>query len=187
MTDPLRLTLLSALAAAALAATPARADVLEIDEAGNVTIHAAPRPAPASVSAATVASPAPLSPFFTAAADRTGVSVDLLEAVAWTESRFRVGAVSPKGARGPMQLMPATARMLGVTDIADPAQNIAGGAAYLQAMLREFDGDIVLALAAYNAGPGAVRRHRGVPPYTETRAYVERVLSRLAARADLPR
>jgi soluble lytic murein transglycosylase-like protein len=187
MTHRLRLLLCAAAVGVALAATSARADVLEIDEAGNVIVHAAPRPTAPTPSAVAPRRPSSLSPLFAMAAARADVSADLLEAVAWTESRFRPGAVSPKGARGPMQLMPATARMLGVTDIADPAQNILGGAAYLRSMLQQFDGDIVLALAAYNAGPGAVRRYGGVPPYAETQTYVERVLARLAAQAETSR
>lgn len=169
----------------ALGAASAQADVIEIDAAGNVTTTSAvrARPIPAPGAPAEVSGPSALSPHFSAAGERVEVSPSLLEAVAWTESRFNTRAVSPKGAQGVMQLMPGTARMLGV-DAADPAQNIQGGAAYLKSMLRAFDGDVVLALAAYNAGPGAVRRYGGVPPYAETQAYVERVLTRLAAQAE---
>lgn len=187
MTHPLRLAIVASAAALFLGATTAAADVLEIDENGEVTVHAPPaRVVPVSLPASAPGRSAALSPMFAAASEMTGVSTDLLEAIAWTESRHNPSALSPKGARGVMQLMPGTARMLGV-DPADPAQNIAGGAAYLKAMLREFNGDLVLALAAYNAGPGAVRRHGGVPPYAETQAYVEKVLTRLAAQADATR
>lgn len=105
------------------------------------------------------------------------VPPDLLRAVAEQESRFRHRSRSSAGAIGIMQLMPATARHLGV-DPYDPRQNVMGGGAYLAAMLTAFDGDVRLALAAYNAGPAAVRRFGGVPPYAETRAYVTAILAR---------
>ncbi|WP_199743343.1 lytic transglycosylase domain-containing protein [Caulobacter sp. 602-1] len=104
----------------------------------------------------------------------------LVEAVAWRESRFRPDARSNKGAIGVMQLMPGTARDLGV-DPHDPVQNIRGGALYLRRMMSAFGGDVRLALAAYNAGPAAVRKHGGVPPYAETQAYVTSILGRMAA------
>jgi soluble lytic murein transglycosylase-like protein len=113
-----------------------------------------------------------------AAAARHQVSEQLVEAVAWRESGFNTTAVSPKGAQGVMQLMPGTARLLGV-NARDPASNIDGGADYLARMLRRFDGDITKALAAYNAGPQAVERYGGIPPYAETTAYVGAVLERL--------
>jgi hypothetical protein len=113
------------------------------------------------------------------AAVRYDLSPALLDAVARTESRYDPEAVSPAGAIGIMQLMPATARALGV-DPHDPVQNILGGAAYLRAQLDRFDGDIAKALAAYNAGPGRVIQYSGVPPFTETRAYVATNLDRLA-------
>jgi soluble lytic murein transglycosylase-like protein len=103
----------------------------------------------------------------------------LFESVVAAESGFDPSVVSAAGAQGLTQLMPATARMLGVTDPLDPAQNLEGGARYLAQMIRQFDGNVRLALAAYNAGPGAVARHGGVPPFRETRDYVERVLGRV--------
>ena len=111
------------------------------------------------------------------AAEEAGVDPKLVAAVAWTESGFRTDAVSGSGARGLMQLMPATARGLGVNPD-DPTQNLAGGARYLAQQLDRF-GSVDLALAAYNAGPGAVAKHGGIPPYAETRGYVTRVLERL--------
>jgi soluble lytic murein transglycosylase-like protein len=112
-------------------------------------------------------------------ATRHAVNAPLVEAVAWQESRFHQQAVSPKGAVGVMQLMPATARSLGV-DAADLHGNIDGGVTYLSLMLQRFEGDLPRALAAYNAGPEAVQRYGGVPPYAETKAYVRAILDRLA-------
>ncbi|NVD36164.1 lytic transglycosylase domain-containing protein [Marinobacter lutaoensis] len=109
------------------------------------------------------------------AAREFGVDPALVRAVIHAESAFNPKARSPKGAQGLMQLMPGTARELGVTDTLTVADNIRGGVRYLARMLKTFDGDIRLATAAYNAGPGAVSRYKGVPPYAETRAYVERV------------
>lgn len=107
----------------------------------------------------------------------TRVSPALVLALISVESAGRVDAVSHKGATGLMQLIPATAERFGVTDSRDPAQNIRGGVAYLDWLMGEFGNDPVLALAGYNAGEGAVRQHRGVPPFAETRAYVPKVLA----------
>lgn len=115
------------------------------------------------------------------AAKAHGLSESLLLAVIAVESAGRARAVSGKGAQGLMQLIPATARRFGVADSFDPDQNISGGAAYLDWLLHEFGDDIVLALAGYNAGEGAVRQYKGVPPYAETRDYVVKVLDALAA------
>ena len=113
-----------------------------------------------------------------AVARRHGLDPDLVMAVVSVESGFRPQAVSPKGAQGLMQLMPKTASSLGVTDAFDPAQNLDGGTRHLGQLLTLYGGDLTRALAAYNAGEGAVHRHGGVPPYRETRAYVKRVLER---------
>jgi soluble lytic murein transglycosylase-like protein len=99
----------------------------------------------------------------------------LVRAVIHAESNFNARARSQKGAMGLMQLMPGTARMLGVADASDPAHNIRGGAQYLAGLLARFKNDITLAAAAYNAGPEAVQKYAGVPPYAETQVYVERV------------
>lgn len=108
------------------------------------------------------------------AASQQGLEVELLGAVVWAESRYCADAVSPKGALGLGQLMPETALELGV-DATDPAQNLAGSARYLREQWDRF-GNVTLALAAYNAGPGTVKRYGGVPPYAETQAYVAKVL-----------
>lgn len=105
-----------------------------------------------------------------------GLSPRLVQSVIQVESGYNVKALSNKGAIGLMQLMPATARDLGVRDPWNPDQNVSGGTRYLSQQLDRFDGDLTLALAAYNAGPGAVERHGGVPPYQETQRYVEKVL-----------
>ena len=100
----------------------------------------------------------------------------LVAAVVQTESSFDTLAVSPRGALGLMQMMPETAEQFGVNDVYDPSQNLGAGANYLASLLRRFDGDLILALAAYNAGPGAVDRFDGLPPFRETRNFVEEVL-----------
>jgi soluble lytic murein transglycosylase-like protein len=114
-----------------------------------------------------------------AAAQRHGLDPRLFDALVQQESAYDPMARSHAGAMGLTQLMPGTARMLGVTDPFDPAQNLDGGARYLAQMLRQFDGDTRLALAAYNAGPGAVKRHGGIPPFRETQNYVRRIMGRL--------
>lgn len=165
----------------------ARAQVLEIDASGGVTIYDRPAvitaagAAPIIKAVAITARPAPAEVARHLADAATAYQMDgkLLEAVAWQESRFRQTSISPKGAAGVMQLMPQTARDLGV-DSADVRQNVFGGAAYLKAMLNRFGGDTTLALAAYNAGPGAVLRYGGIPPYAETRSYVAAVTARAA-------
>ena len=112
------------------------------------------------------------------AAARNRLDPALVRAVVAVESAFRPEAVSKRGAQGLMQLMPATARALGVQDAFDPAQNLDGGARHLAALVQSYGGDLDKALAAYNAGEGAVARHGGVPPYRETRDYVAKVLKR---------
>jgi soluble lytic murein transglycosylase-like protein len=183
-----------ALAALAAAAAPAAmAQVIEIGADGATVTYAEPtrfsadgaEPVRVRADPPLAAAPAPapvvapdagaLSDPLSIAARANGLPPALLRAVAWRESRGRQDAVSPKGAIGVMQLMPATAAELGV-DPRDLLQNLAGGAAYLRRQLDAF-GSVPLALAAYNAGPGAVRRFGGIPPYAETRAYVRSVMA----------
>lgn len=168
---------------------PARAQVLEIGSDGAVTRFDGPTlftddgaKALSAEAPETVLAPdaAAIRQQISTAADAYALDPKLVEAVAWRESRFKPQAVSAKGAIGIMQLMPDTARDLGV-DPHDPVQNIRGGALYLRRMMSAFGGDVRLALAAYNAGPAAVRRHGGVPPYIETQAYVTSILGRMAA------
>jgi soluble lytic murein transglycosylase-like protein len=141
----------------------------------------APPPAAEQPTAAPAAKPpkAPEAPdpraLVRAAAARAGLPAAFVESVAKTESGFDPAAVSPKGAIGVMQLMPATAKALGA-DANDPAQNIDAGARLLRELLLKYDGDVVKALAAYNAGETAVDRYQGVPPYPETQHYVNTVV-----------
>jgi len=111
-------------------------------------------------------------------AERHGVNPDLVEAVIRVESAFNPWAVSRKGAQGLMQLMPRTASALGVRDSFNPQQNIEGGVRHLRYLLDRYPGNVPFALAAYNAGEGAVDSYRGIPPYAETRQYVQKVLER---------
>jgi soluble lytic murein transglycosylase-like protein len=113
------------------------------------------------------------------AADRYGVSEDLITAVIEAESQFNPRAVSRRGAQGLMQLMPDTAASLGVEDPFSPRENIHGGVRHLRSLLDRFDNNVPLALAAYNAGHVAVVNHGGIPPYPQTRAYVSRILRQL--------
>jgi Rod binding domain-containing protein len=120
-----------------------------------------------------------LTPIIRDAADTTGVNPSLLKAVIATESAARAGARSSKNAKGLMQLIDSTAAAMGVQDVWDPRQNVQGGARYLGQMMHRFGGNIEHAVASYNAGPGAVEKHNGVPPYKETQAYVGKVLEYL--------
>jgi soluble lytic murein transglycosylase-like protein len=118
-----------------------------------------------------------LDAIFQKASDTYNVPVELLKAVAKAESNFDPAAESHAGAKGIMQLMPGTANALGVTDPFDPEQSIMGGAKYLSQQLARYDGNAVLALAAYNAGPGNVAKYNGVPPFKETQNYITKVMA----------
>lgn len=120
----------------------------------------------------------PMQSLIERVAKEEGIDVHLLNAVVSQESAYDPNARSSKGAMGLMQLMPGTARMLGVTDPMNPEQNLRGGAKYLKGLLAEHGGDIPLALASYNAGPGNVRKYGGIPPFAETQAYVQKIMDR---------
>jgi soluble lytic murein transglycosylase-like protein len=122
----------------------------------------------------------PFGAEITAAAKKHGIDSALLAGLVKQESGFNPNAGSPAGARGLTQLMPGTAAGLGVTNVLDPLQNLDGGARYLRQQLDAFGGDVTRALAAYNAGPGAVQRYGGVPPYAETQNYVRIVQANAA-------
>jgi soluble lytic murein transglycosylase-like protein len=191
------------LAVAALACPEAAAaDVLELGVNGAVIVRASDRSIPAVTTAgpelvgdvvlpaeaftpeAASTAPTAYAGVVAQVADAHGISPALLEALVWQESRWRAGARSTAGAIGLAQLMPATARELGV-DPRDPTSNLAGGARYLRQQLDRFDGDIERALAAYNAGPGRVLRAGGIPMIAETQNYVRSVVDRLSGAATL--
>ena len=177
---PLRASFFGLVGAMLCAALPAHGQVIEIGDDGAARTYSKPTlfvggggvsELPSTVTVRTTDVDR-----FERAAKSEGVDVKLLRAVAWTESRGRQGAISPKGALGIMQLMPGTAAELRVNPL-DPDANVRGGARYLAQQLARFQ-SVPLALAAYNAGPNAVLRWGGIPPYAETRSYVAQIMSR---------
>jgi soluble lytic murein transglycosylase-like protein len=155
------------------------------------SVATAPAAATVATTATTTATSAlppgvPYGAEITAAAQRHGIDPALLAGLVRQESNFDPTAGSPAGARGLTQLMPGTAAGLGVTDVTDPLQSLEGGAKYLKQQLDAFGGDVTKALAAYNAGPGAVQRYGGVPPYAETQNYVQKVQAFAAAYRGTP-
>ena len=166
-----------------LAATSSSSYV-DVPTAQIVTIeHEAPAPTSAP-------SPVTVHDAVAAASGTSGIDSDLIDSVIKAESNFNPHAISRKGARGLMQLMPATAEQLGVKDAFDPQANVDAGSRYLRDLLLEYHRDLAKALAAYNAGAGPVDRYHGVPPYRETYTYVSRVIAdfnrkKLAQRAAL--
>jgi soluble lytic murein transglycosylase-like protein len=136
---------------------------------------------PMAATASELPADVPYGAEITAAAKKHGLDPALLAGLVKQESGFDPNAGSPAGARGLTQLMPGTAAGLGVTNVLDPAQSLEGGAKYLRQQLDAFGGDVTRALAVYNAGPGAVQRYGGVPPYAETQNYVRAVQANAAA------
>jgi soluble lytic murein transglycosylase-like protein len=172
-----------------LVASPAVGAVFEIDGDGTMVRLDPPAAAPAALrrlrgsGAVVTARARAFRPDINQAAQRYDVSPALVDAIARVESAYDPAAVSRTKAAGIMQLMPATAHAMGVKPF-DPAANIWGGTAYLRLLLNRFDGDVVRTVAAYNAGPGAVVRARGVPRIPETVSYVAAVMDRLASAAQ---
>ena len=166
------------------APTGATSSTFATQLAGATTATATAAPAASAAAPAAVSElPAdvPFGAEITAAAKKHGIDPALLAGLVKQESGFNPNAGSPAGARGLAQLMPGTAAGLGVTNVLDPLQSLDGGAKYLRQQLDAFGGDVTKALAAYNAGPGAVQRYGGVPPYAETQHYVQ-VVQENAAR-----
>lgn len=155
---------------------------VEVPTASVLTVEAIPDPPPVIVApsaASRLVAPltsAEMGQMLTWAGAQHNIDADLLASVIKAESNGNTLAVSRAGAQGLMQLMPATASTLGVQDSFVPEQNIGGGTAYLDQLLKRYKDNVALALAAYNAGPLAVDKYRGIPPYRETRAYVARVI-----------
>ncbi len=164
-------------------AAPQAGENVKVQDVGSPTSirRVLPQAAPVAAAAAGGGGVAgvPYANLFTSAAGRHGVDASLLAAVASVESNFDAGAVSPAGAQGLMQFMPATARGLGVSAL-DPASAVDGAARYLKQLTGQF-GSTELALAAYNAGPGTVSRYGGIPPYAETQNYVRNVMTKAEA------
>ncbi len=165
-----------------MVAAPQPGEVVKVQDVGNPAVIRRVLPAQATATAGPTGSAlagVPYADLFSRAANRHGVDAALLAAVAQQESSFNASAVSPAGAQGLMQFMPATAKGLGVNPL-DPASAIDGAAKYLSSLKKQF-GSTDLALAAYNAGPGTVSRHGGIPPYAETQNYVRSVLTKAEA------
>jgi soluble lytic murein transglycosylase-like protein len=166
-----------------MVAAPQPGEVVKVQDVGNPAVIRRVLPAQAATPAVATAGAAlagvPYADVFSRAASRHGVDASVLAAVAQQESSFNASAVSPAGAQGLMQFMPATAQGLGVNPL-DPASAIDGAAKYLSSLTKQF-GSTDLALAAYNAGPGTVSRYGGIPPYPETQNYVRNVLTKAEA------
>lgn len=151
-------------------------DVLRVEPDEQVDIEPAAPVSAEGRSEIDSKTPRTLEEIVADAAHKYALPRSLVRAVARAESAMNPAAVSPKGAQGVMQLMPGTAKELGVKDAFDAAENIDAGVRLLRQLLEKYDGRVAEALAAYNAGPGAVARHKGVPPYRETRGYIRKIV-----------
>ena len=149
---------------------------LEPERSAAAPAPAAPAGAPATTASGMLPLEDPIQNWIASAAARRQIDPDFVTSVVKAESGFNPMAISPKGARGLMQLMPGTAAGLGVENAFDPAANLEAGTKYLRQLLDQYAGDAVKALAAYNAGPRRVEQYGGVPPYAETRAYITRII-----------
>jgi soluble lytic murein transglycosylase-like protein len=164
-------------AGVATAGQPVAGVMTFVDRNGTTRIVSVPAASRASVPAASADRRAELWPHVQEAARSQGLDPNLIDLMIRMESGYNPRAVSPKGARGIMQLLPSTASMYGVDDLFDPRENIRAGLSYFRDLMGRFGSDVRLALAAYNAGPEAVEKHGGVPPYDETRGYVSAIMS----------
>lgn len=181
--------LAAAALALALAHVPARADelfyyvkdgqMIFTNTPSRQDLKSVPRTRGGPVQRGAVLPVTPYDPYIEMVSRDTGVDPTLIKAVALVESGFNTRARSAKGAQGLMQLMPQTAKQYGVTNLHDPYQNLTAGAKHLRDLLDQYDGNVTLALAAYNAGAGAVTRYGGVPAYAETQDYVKKVQTKM--------
>lgn len=189
MTPMRRLFFIAPLLVAVAAHGGERGKIVITNNGNGITAYrvaGAVRQALVKVRSASRVAPSPYAPLFNDAAQTHDVDPRLLAAIAGRESAMNPNAMSRVGACGLMQLMPSTARILGISNIFDPHDNVFGAARYLRTLLDRFHGDLDLTLAAYNAGPGAVLRYNGVPPYPETQAYVKSVRAAYERSVRLP-
>jgi soluble lytic murein transglycosylase-like protein len=159
--------------------------VIRVETSADIPEPTPPTKVPEPVAIGTAPTKEEIHQMLSHAGAAHNIDEDLLACVVRAESGGQVRAVSRTGAKGLMQLMPGTANAMGVNDAFQPQQNISGGTAYLDALLTRYHDNVALALAAYNAGPGAVDKYHGIPPYRETREYVARVIREFNRRKQM--